>query len=415
MTSATTKLTQAVEAYCVGLQMIRASGGATDERSLYVPLANLLNAVGGTLQPKVFCVQEMADQGVGHPDFGLYTTQQVQKGKPKSGQKPERGVIEVKPVTDDAWLTAANDQVAGYWQGYRQVLVTNARDFVLIGEDDTGHPVHLESFRMADSSAEFDAKLEHPRAFSNEVGPGLGEYLTRMLSHAASLTEPRDVAWLLASYARDGLARVERADDAASLATLRQALEESLGVKFEGDRGAAFFRSTLVQTLFYGVFSAWVLWSRQTPPPSGVFDWHGAVWHLRAPVLRALFQQLSDPGKLQPLGLVEVLDWTANALNRVDRDAFFAKFGEGEAVPYFYEPFLQAFDPELRKQLGVWYTPAEVVRYMVARVDKALKDDLGIPDGLAGEKHGGDRDADHQRDPAGGRDADRLDVGHCRR
>ena len=69
----------------------------------------------------------------------------------------------------------------------------------------------------------------------------------------------------------------------------------------------------------------------------------------------------------------------------MDREAFFAKFGEGEAVPYFYEPFLQAFDPELRKQLGVWYTPAEVVRYMVARVDKALKDDLGIADGLAGE------------------------------
>ena len=58
---------------------------------------------------------------------------------------------------------------------------------------------------------------------------------------------------------------------------------------------------------------------------------------------------------------------------------------KGEAVPYFYEPFLQAFDPDLRKQLGVWYTPTEVVRYMVARVDKALKDDLGIPDGLAGE------------------------------
>ena len=101
--------------------------------------------------------------------------------------------------------------------------------------------------------------------------------------------------------------------------------------------------------------------------------------------MRALFQQLSDPGRLQPLGLVEVLDWTAAALNRVDREAFFAKFDEGEAVPYFYEPFLQAFDPELRKQLGVWYTPTEVVRYMVARVDRALKDDLGIADGLAAE------------------------------
>ncbi len=379
------KFTQAVEAYFSHLRLVQTSGGATDEKSLYVPLANLLNAVGDALRPKVFCVQELADQGVGHPDFGLYTTQQVQKGKPKSGQKPERGVIEVKPIAVDAWLTAESDQVAGYWQGYRQVLVTNARDFVLVGEDKSGHPVRLESLRLADSASQFDAKLEHPRAFANEVGPGLGEYLTRVLSHAASLAEPRDVAWLLASYARDGLARVERDGDAAPLATLRQALEESLGVKFEGARGAAFFRSTLVQTLFYGVFSAWVLWSRQTPPPTGTFDWHGAVWHLRAPVLRALFQQLSDPGRLQPLGLVEVLDWTATALNRVERDAFFTRFGEGEAVAYFYEPFLQAFDPDLRKQLGVWYTPAEVVRYMVARVDKALKEDLDIPDGLAGE------------------------------
>ena len=88
---------------------------------------------------------------------------------------------------------------------------------------------------------------------------------------------------------------------------------------------------------------------------------------------------------MQPLGLVEVLDWTAAALDRVDRSAFFDRFNEGEAVPYFYEPFLQAFDPALRKQLGVWYTPIEVVRYMVARVDRALKDDLGIADGLAAE------------------------------
>ena len=382
---ANSKLTQAVEAYFTELRQVRGSGGATDERSLYVPLANLLNAVGGTLRPRVFCVQDLANQGAGHPDFGLYTTRQVQKGKPKSGQKPERGVIEVKPVADDAWLTSASDQVTGYWKEYRQVLATNLRDFVLVGEDAAGNPVRLESFRLASSAAEFDAKLARPRAFATEVGPGLGEYLTRVLSHSASLAEPKDVAWLLASYARDGLARVEKAGDATSLATLRQALEESLGVRFDGEQGAAFFRSTLVQTLFYGVFSAWVLWARQTPKPSGLFNWHEAVWHLRAPVLRALFQQLSDPGKLQPLGLVEVLDWTAAALNRVERDAFFARFSEGEAVPYFYEPFLQAFDPDLRKQLGVWYTPAEVVRYMVARVDKALKDDLGISDGLAGE------------------------------
>ena len=197
------------------------------------------------------------------------------------------------------------------------------------------------------------------------------------------------MAWLLASYARDALARVEAAGEEPSLKAVRVALEDALGVRFEGEKGANFFRSTLVQTLFYGVFSAWVLWSRAGAESgsggTAKFDWRTAVWHLRAPVLRALFQQLSDPGRLQPLGLVEVLDWTAAALDRVDQPAFFARFNEGEAVPYFYEPFLEAFDPELRKQLGVWYTPTQVVRYMVARVDKALQDDLGIADGLAAE------------------------------
>ena len=384
-TKTTTRLTTVVETYLADLQRVRASGGATGERSSYGPLANLMNAIGATLKPKVFCVGELADQGAGHPDFGLYAAKQVQKGQPKQGQVPEGGVVEVKAADDDAWLTAAGDQVSRYWDRYRLVLVTNTRDFVLMGEDATGRPAKLETFRLAASAAEFAQRLESPRAFAGEVGAGLGEYLCRALSHRARLVEPKDLAWLLASHARDALARVEAAGDAPSLASVRAALEEALGVRFEGERGARFFRSTLVQTLFYGVFSAWVLWARQTPLPTRAFNWREAVWHLRAPVMQALFQQLSQPDRLQPLGLVEVLDWTSAALDRVDCDAFFARFNEGEAVTYFYEPFLEAFDPELRKQLGVWYTPAEVVRYMVARVDKALRDDLGIADGLAAE------------------------------
>ena len=381
----TAKLTTAVEEYFADLRRIRASGGATGERSFYPALTNLLNAVGSSLRPQVFCVGELADQGAGHPDFGLYTRSQVQKGTPRPGQVPERGVVEVKPAGDDAWLTADSDQVSRYWSLYRLVLVTNTRDFVLVGEDTQGNPVKLETFRLAESEQAFHSRLETPRKFAHDTGAGLGEYLCRALSHSASIVEPKDLAWLMASYARDGLARVEAAGDAPSLHAVRSALEEALGVRFEGDKGAAFFRSTLVQTLFYGVFSAWVLWARQTPPPRERFNWHEAVWHLRAPVLRALFQQLSSPAQLQPLGLVELLDWTSAALDRVDRAAFFDRFDAGEAVPYFYEPFLEAFDPDLRKQLGVWYTPAEVVRYMVARVDMALKEDLGIADGLAAD------------------------------
>ena len=396
MTGTNTKLAAAVETYFADLGRVRASGGATGERSSYGPLANLLNAVGATLRPKVFCVGELADQGAGHPDFGLYAAKQVQKAQPREGQTPERGVVEVKAAADDAWLTADSDQVSRYWGRYRLVLVTNTRDFVLVGKDVAGQPAKLETFQLAQDTEVFDRRLEKPRAFTREVGAGLGEYLSRALSYRAAIAEPKDLAWLLASYARDGLARVEATGDAPSLKMLRAALEEALGISFEGKKGLRFFHSTLVQALFYGIFSAWVLWARAgSESDAGTlftggystarFNWHEAVWHLRAPVLQALFQQLSQPDRLQPLGLVEVLDWTAAALDRVDRPAFFARFNEGEAVPYFYEPFLEAFDPELRKQLGVWYTPAEVVRYMVSRVDKALKDDLDIPNGLAAE------------------------------
>ena len=379
------KLTAAVETYFADLARIYASGGATGERSSYGPLANLLNAVGATLRPKVFCVGELADQGAGHPDFGLYAAQQVQRGRPRQGQLPERGVVEVKPPDEDTGGTAIREQVVRYRRRYDLVLVSNLRAFALVVPDEAGGERTLETFSLAASADEFARRLATPRAFAGEVAAGLVEYLVRALSHRAALAEPKDLAWLLASYARDGLARVEAAGDAPSLAAVRAALEEALGVRFEGDKGARFFHSTLVQTLFYGVFSAWVLWARQLPPPAGRFNWHEAVWHLRAPVLRALFQQLSDPGRLQPLGLVKVLDWTAAALDRVDREAFFSRFNQGEAVPYFYEPFLEAFDADLRKEFGVWYTPAEVVRYMVARVDKALQDDLGIADGLAAE------------------------------
>ena len=385
MTTADARLTKAVEDYLSDLRKIRASGGGTPELSYHPPLINLLNAVGGALRPKVFCINELSNQGAGHPDIGLYSRRQVRRGQPQEGQLPECGVLEVKSADDDAWLTAEGDQVSTYWEKYRLVLVTNTRDFVLLGEDASGKPVKLETFRLADSAEAFEKRLERPRVFARESGPSLGEYLGRALAHRATLAEPQDLAKLLASYARDALARVEAAGDPPSLKAVREALEDALGVHFEGDRGAAFFRSTLVQTLFYGVFSAWVLWSRQTPPPEGSFNWRESVWHLRAPVLRALFQQLSDPGRLQSLGLVEVLDWTAAALDRVDREAFLKRFSEGEAVPYFYEPFLAEFDPQLRKDLGVWYTPIEVVRYMVARVDRALKDDLDIADGLAAD------------------------------
>ena len=43
----------------------RAMAGTNEK--LTAPLTNLLNPVGSTLKPKVFCVRELAHQGARHP------------------------------------------------------------------------------------------------------------------------------------------------------------------------------------------------------------------------------------------------------------------------------------------------------------------------------------------------------------
>ncbi len=379
------KIEQAVETYLAKLYRLRSTGGATAETSFYSALEELLNAIGNDLKPKVFCLSQLADQGAGHPDFGLFTAAQCQRGQPRPGNVPERGVVEVKPLRENAWFTAETSQVSKYWGRYRFVVVTNFRSFLMIGEDRNGNAARLEAYQLAATEQAFWDVARTAQSSAKAFGKSFGEYLRRALTQSVPLREPKDVAWFLASHARDALARVEAKGTLRALATVRNALEQALGVRFEGEKGEHFFRSTLVQTLFYGVFSAWVLWAKSKPAPIGRFDWRTAVWHLNVPMIRALFAQLSEPGRLRPLDLVEVLDWTEAALNRVEQSAFFARFQEAEAVEYFYEPFLEAFDPELSKQLGVWYTPPEVVTYMVERIDRGLRDDLRVEDGLAAE------------------------------
>ncbi|MEI7902518.1 MAG: type ISP restriction/modification enzyme, partial [bacterium] len=401
-----------VEQYLSDMGSIRATQAGTGETSYYTALSTLLNEIGSTLNPKVRCVIQLQNKGAGMPDGGMFTADQfkTKAAKQNAGANPlavlppSRGVIEVKSPAEDMPGIIASEQIARYWEHYGLVLVTNYRAFTLIGRTPSGEAVELEGFTLAGTEAEFWKLAAHPRTCPDPVRERFAEYLHRVMIHNAPLASPQDVAAILASYARDAKARIGHADLPA-LAGLREALENALGLKFEGEKGEHFFRSTLIQTLFYGIFSAWVLWARKRKPAPAAkektlkyalkesaatyhadskhFDWHTAVWHLRVPMIRALFEQVATPARLGPLGLEEVLDWATAALNRVDGDAFFTAFDEEHAVQYFYEPFLQAFDPELRKDLGVWYTPSEIVDYQVERVDTVLREELHIADGRA--------------------------------
>ncbi len=54
-----------------------------------------------------------------------------------------------------------------------------------------------------------------------------------------------------------------------------------------------------------------------------------------------------------------------------------------DPIIHFYEDFLKEYDPELRKQMGAYYTPVPVVRYIVRQVDRILREEFGISRGLA--------------------------------
>lgn len=123
----------------------------------------------------------------------------------------------------------------------------------------------LDAFTLAPTEAAFWALCHAPA-----LAAGFGAFLERCLRHAAPLDEPRDLAWFLAAFAREARQRLETADP-QHLQPLRSALEKMLSIRFEREKGARFLRATVVQTLFYGVFSARALWHRDAGDCTGTF------------------------------------------------------------------------------------------------------------------------------------------------
>jgi hypothetical protein len=371
-----------VAQYLTDLRAIRSTGSATAETSFYPPLDRLLNTAGQKLQPPILFSTQLRNQGAGMPDGGFFPQPKRSRrsAEPPILQNPERGVVEIKPADYNLDALTNESQTLRYLKQYGLVLITNLREFRLLQLTSAGKVQTLERYTLAITAA---ALWSDPLTHFTRHGDLLPDFLARVMLYRAPLVQPKDVAWLLASYAREARARAED-HPLGSFRTVKLALQESLGIQFEGEKGEHFFRSTLVQTLFYGIFSAWILWRRvpENRVPGSRFDWRVSAHYLRVPVLRKLFGEGSDPGALDSVQLQEILNLAGEALNRV-QPAFFDTFREDEAVAYFYEPFLESFDPELRKDLGVWYTPKEIVRYMVERIDHLLRTELHQPLGLA--------------------------------
>ena len=364
--------------YLQHMRQIR--GQATPEISYYSPLMNLFNAIGEEMRPPVKAIGQIRDVGFGIPDFGLLTAEQLKLfANGSKSEKPDRGVVEAKSLAANIDELLKSTQVEKYARGYGLVLITNYRQF-LLAEMQNGKVTEIARCQIAADEDEFWQKAAHPQKTANECGNAVYEFLHRALLHNAPLTCAADVAAILASYARESLAILEQNNNNPALQSLRTALQNALNMEFKDIDGEHFFLSTLSQTIFYGLFSAWMETKKD-------FDWQAAQYSVKTPVMRDLFAEIVAPNRLGKLGLQKSLAGAAAALNRVaDKEELFGDKETSETIQYFYEPFLAKFDPKLRKELGVWYTPPEIVRYMVERVDRVLREELDKPDGLAAEE-----------------------------
>ena len=373
-----------VAEYLRELNAVRPHG--TAETSHYPALAKLLNAIGGELKPKVNAISQLKDLGCGMPDYGLFTREQMRRNKTSHNEKPGRGVVEVKksdhPMTD----LIRSDQTRKYAAGYGTVLATNYWQFCLLAQDGENNNLKtIAEYEMAQSPEEFWAMTQSPQKTADQHGTALSEFLRRAMEHDAPIESAQDIARILASFAREALFLLEHKPLAENL---RNDLENALSMKFDDAQGKHFFHSTLAQTIFYGLFAAWLETDKH-------FDWRSASYLIKTPVVGALFHAIMSPD-FSRSGFERLLDGATAALNRVsNKDKVLGGMDTNLAIQHFYEPFLAQFDPALRKEMGVWYTPPEIVRYMVERTDRVLRNELGIADGLA---------ADNVRvlDPCGG-------------
>lgn len=113
---------QAVKQYLDAISAVSRVG--TPELSHYTALDNLFDAVGDELTPKVRAVVHYSETNPGQPDLGFFSGESTD---------PDRGVVEVKGADADLDALIASEQVEQYWQARKLVLVTNLREFALVG------------------------------------------------------------------------------------------------------------------------------------------------------------------------------------------------------------------------------------------------------------------------------------------
>ncbi len=343
--------------YREALKRERASGQAT-EHSYRPAVKALLEALGGD---GVRAINEPAQASYGAPDFIVQRS-----GVPV-------GHVECKDVGADLEAAQESEQLRRYRDALPNLILTDQCRFRWYVNGEPRDEARLGYF---DREGAFAAQRDGERA----VRKLLDSFFA---ASTPATADPAELARRMAGKTRllrDAIGRILDAEADGGPAVLGDLLRSYRQVLFSGlDAGQ--FADMQAQTVAYGLFAARCV--HEGDPDR--FTRETAAYTQTAPFLRDVFMHIAGPSADPRIAWI--VDDLALLLARADMDAILDGFGRRsrrrDPVVHFYEDFLAAYDPAQKEMRGVFYTPDPVVSYIVRSIDRLLRRDFGIADGLA--------------------------------
>ncbi|TAH42925.1 MAG: DNA methyltransferase [Bacteroidetes bacterium] len=339
--------------------------GISTEHSYRGDLQSLLESI----LPGVLVTNEPSRVACGAPDYIL-----TKKNIPL-------GYIEAKDLGADLDNKSYKEQFNRYKASLSNIVFTNYLDFHFYRDGELLFKIELASIdgkKVNPSPQNFESFTDHIKSFATQTGQTIKspKKLAEMMAAKAkllaeviekSLTKPIDPEHPEAQEPGDN--------------TLQDQLKAFQQILIH-DIDAKEFADIYAQTLAYGMFAA-----RLHDPNLDTFSRQEAAELIPKsnPFLRKLFQYIA--GYDLDNRIKWIVDDLADIFRATDVNALLHDFGKStlqtDPIIHFYETFLAAYDPKLRKARGVWYPPEPVVNFIVRAVDDILKSEFDLKDGLA--------------------------------
>lgn len=286
-----------------------------------------------------------------------------------------KGYAEAKDIGKKLDKVEAEEQMKRY-AGYTNLFLTDYLEFRFMKNGDKYETIRIGELKN-------NQLVLHPEN---------GERLTRELQEFFSLapekiTNGRRLAIIMGAKARrirDNVRQylLDEEESVGDLLKIYQMMRHMLVHDLSTDK----FADMYAQTLVYGLFVARY---RDSSPESFSRAEARDLVPKSNPFLREFFDHIAGTGfdtrlakiveELCEIFQISDVMGIVHKHLRMHGDTAEVK----DPIIHFYEDFLKAYDSEQRAQMGAFYTPIPVVKFIIRGIDKILKEDLNIPEGLA--------------------------------